>query len=373
MSDSEQAKPKAGNGHDGSKFADTAAGPVCYDPWPHGANVRRINLALQGGGAHGAFTWGVLDRLLEEDSIAIDGISGTSAGAVNGAVMAYGLTIGGRETARDLLTACWRRISALASWSPLQPTALDRMAGLGNMDYSPAYWLLEMTSRLMSPYQYNALDINPVRDVLGDIVDFEVLRECRAVKLFVSAVNVKRGRLKIFDLSEISLEAIMASSCLPFLHKAVEVDGEHYWDGGYLGNPAIYPLIYRTDSQDVLVVQINPVNIDEVPTTAQEILDRLNTITFNAGLIREMRAIDFVTRLIEDGVQHDDHLKRMYVHVIDAEAEMQDFGVSSKLNAHWQFLQHLRDLGRAKAAAWLTEHMDDIGHRSTANLAEMYL
>jgi NTE family protein len=372
MNDSEQTR--GGGGTQAQRETTVSAeGPFCYDPWPHGANVRRINLALQGGGAHGAFTWGVLDRLLEEDSIAIEGISGTSAGAVNGAVMAYGLTIGGREAARELLTACWRRISALAAWSPLQPSAFDRISGLGNMEFSPGYWMLEMASRLMSPYQYNALDINPVRDVLSDLVDFEVLRQCEAVKLFVSAVNVKRGRLKIFDLSEMSLDAIMASSCLPFLHKAVEVDGEFYWDGGYLGNPAIYPLIYRTESQDVLVVQINPVNIDEVPTTAQEILDRLNTITFNAGLIREMRSIDFVTRLIDEGIEHDDHLKRMYIHVIDAEEQMREFGVSSKLNAHWQFLQHLRDLGRQQAETWLGQHLEDIGQRSTANLAEMYL
>ncbi len=343
------------------------------EAWPHGRGVKCINLALQGGGAHGAFTWGVLDRLLEDDGIAVEGISGTSAGALNGAVLAYGLTTGGRAAARELLGRLWDRISALAALSPLQPSPVDRFFSLGRMDFSPAYWMLDLMSRVSSPYVYNAFNLNPVRNVLEELIDFEVLRRCEEVKLFVSATNVLRGRVKVFGLEEISLEAVLASTCLPFLHQAVEIDGEAYWDGGYMGNPAIYPLIYDTECRDVLLVQINPINIDEVPQTASEILDRLNTLTFNSGLMREMRAIHFVSKLIDGGFDDGGRLRRMLIHVIQDEEAMQELGLSSKLNADRQFLDHLFDTGRASADAWLSRHRDSIGVRDTVDLAEMFL
>lgn len=358
------AKSRAGNGQ--------AAGD-CADDWPKGRGVKRLNLALQGGGAHGALTWGVLDRLLEDDKIAIDGVSGASAGAVNGAVMAYGLSAGGRAGARDLLHHFWQRISKIAALTPMQPSLLDRMTSLGNMDFSPAYWMLDTMSRVFSPYHFNFFDANPLRDTLREVVDFEVLRRCRSVKLYVSATNVRRGRIKIFEMEEMSLDAVMASACLPYLHKAVEVDGEAYWDGGFMGNPAVYPLIYGAESQDVLLVQINPINIPKTPTTAQEIIDRLNTITFNAGLMREMRAINFVTKLIEKGYDDGGRLKRMHMHVVDAEDVMQELGFSSKLNADWGFLQHLRDVGYERTDTWLATHRSDIGKRSTADIEAMYL
>ncbi len=342
-------------------------------PWPSGPNVRTINLALQGGGAHGAFTWGVLDRLLEDKEIVIEGISGTSAGAVNGAVLAYGLMNGGREEARALLTQLWQRIAAVAALTPLQPTLLDRLLGIGRMDFSPAFRMLDLMSRVLSPYQFNVLSIDPLRDILADIIDFEVLRCCDRIKLFVGATDVKRCRIKIFDLPEISLDAIMASACLPFLHQAVEIDGEAYWDGGYMGNPALFPLIYNTECRDILLVQINPVNHETVPQTAPEIIDRLNIITFNATLMREMRAIDFVTRLIDSGIDHEGHLKRLLIHTIDAEDVMRELGVSSKMNADWDFLQHLHKLGRERAETWLGEHREQIGKRSTIDIREMFL
>lgn len=345
----------------------------CADPWPKGRGVKRLNLALQGGGAHGALTWGVLDRLLEDDGIAIDGVTGASAGAVNGAVMAYGLTEGGREGARELLRAVWQRISKIAALTPIQPTLLDRMVSIGNMDYAPGYWMLDTMSRVFSPYHFNFFDANPLRDTIRAYVDFERLHHRQAVKLFVSATNVRRGRIKIFELDEISLDAVMASACLPYLHKAVEIDGEAYWDGGFMGNPAIYPLIYGTECRDVLLVQINPINIEKTPTTAQEIIDRLNTITFNAGLMREMRAISFVTRIIDKGFDDDGRLKRMNMHVVDAEDVMQELGFSSKLNADWGFLCHLHDVGYERTDAWLAEHRKDIGKRSTADIEAMYL
>ncbi|TQV82031.1 patatin-like phospholipase family protein [Denitrobaculum tricleocarpae] len=342
-------------------------------PWPQGEKVRRINVALQGGGAHGALTWGVLDRLLEDDGISIEGISGTSAGAVNGVLLAYGITAGGRAFTRDLLARFWKRISEIAATSPLQPTPLDRMLGLGRMDYSPAFMALDMMSRVLSPYQFNALALNPLRDTLAEFVDFEVIRHCKEVKLFVSATSVKRGRVKIFDLEEMSLDAVMASACLPFLQPAVEIDGEPYWDGGYMGNPAIFPLIYHTDSSDVLLIQLNPINIQETPKSAQEILDRLNTLTFNSSLMREMRAIKFVTDIIDSGYDDDGRLKRMLMHVIDAEDVMDDLGVSSKLNADWEFLQYLHRIGYDRTEVWLKENRDALGVRSTMDIEEMYL
>ncbi len=342
-------------------------------PWPQGDDVRRVNVALQGGGAHGALTWGVLDRLLEDDGISIEGISGTSAGAVNGVLLAYGITAGGREFTRDLLARFWKRISEIAATSPLQPTPLDRMLGIGRMDYSPAFMALDMMSRVLSPYQFNALALNPLRDTLAEFVDFEIVRHCKDVKLFVSATSVKRGRIKIFGLEEISLDAVMASACLPFLQPAVEIDGEPYWDGGYMGNPAIFPLIYHTESSDVLLIQLNPINIQHTPKSAQEILDRLNTLTFNSSLMREMRAIKFVSDIIDSGYDDDGRLKRMLMHVIDAEDVMDDLGVSSKLNADWEFLQYLHRIGYDRTEVWLKENRDALGVRSTMDIEEMYL
>jgi len=353
--------------------ADRWEGAQCTDPWPRGEAVRRVTLALQGGGAHGAFTWGVLDRLLEEDRIAIEGVSGTSAGAVNAVLLAYGLALGGRAEARSRLHSFWQRAAAIAAWSPLQPTPFDRLLGLGRMDYSPGWVLLDLASRLFSPYQLNPLNLDPVRSLLGDLVDFDFLRDGQAMKVFVCATNVKRGRLQIFSGRELSVDAVMASACLPFVSQAVEIDGEHYWDGGYLGNPAIYPLMSGCAAQDVVLVQINPMRIDTLPTSAQEILDRLNTLTFNAGLVREMRAIDLITRLIDSGKVVDGGLKRFYLHRIADEEAMASFGASSKMNADWPFLWWLRNRGRATAEDWLKENYEALGRRSSLSIPEIYI
>lgn len=348
-------------------------GQVCINPWPDAEGLQRINLALQGGGAHGAFTWGVLDRLLEDERIAIDGISGTSAGALNGVVLAYGLSLGGRAEARRRLQSLWRRAAAVAAVSPLQPSPFDRLFGLGRMDWSPGYRMLELAGRLLSPYHFNPLNLDPLRALLGELVNFDFLRHCRAVKLYVSATNVRRGRLKVFSLEELSLDAVMASACLPFLSQAVEIDGEHYWDGGYIGNPVIYPLLHECQSQDVLLVQINPMNVEHVPTQAQEILDRLNTLTFNAGLVREMRTIELINGLIAEGKVLDGSLRQLFLHVIEDEVLMRELGVSSKLNADWPFLCRLKEAGRAAADRWLATHRDALGQRSTVSIPDMYL
>jgi NTE family protein len=329
----------------------------------------RVNLALQGGGAHGAFTWGVLDRLLEEPDLDFAGISGTSAGAVNASLLAYGLALGDRTAAREKLTQFWRRIAALTAMSPMQPTAIDRWFGFGKLQFSPAYWALELSSRLFSPYDFNAFDVNPVRETLSQCIDFDVLRDIDGPPLFISATNVREGRVKIFRRPEMSLEAVLASTCLPFLHRAVEIEGEAYWDGGYLGNPAVLPLYEETDCRDILVVQVNPTTIDEVPTTAQDIFDRMNTITFNAGLMRELHALQTAAH----EARECDNEEPVRLHRIHGDDTLRGLGVSSKLNADWRFLRHLRDVGRATAEDWLGEHRPALGERSTLEPMAMYV
>ena len=255
--------------------------------------IKRINLALQGGGAHGAYTWGVLDRLLEEDRLEVEAISGTSAGAMNAAVFADGMGRGGRPEARRALEAFWRNISQAAQYGPLQPTPFDRYANGWNLDHSAAFVAFDLLTRMLSPYQLNPTNYNPLRNVLEKSVDFKRLEGCRAVKLFISASNVKTGKVRVFKSGEITPDVLLASACLPFLFQAVTIDGDPYWDGGYMGNPAIFPLIYGAEAADVLIVQVNPLGSDRVPTTAPEIMNRLNEISFNSSLMREMRAIAF--------------------------------------------------------------------------------
>ena len=338
------------------------------------AGVKSINLALQGGGAHGAFTWGVLDRLLEEERLGFDGISATSAGAMNAAVFAYGLSEGGREGAKKALANFWRRVSHAAANSPMQPTILDRMLGNKSLEMSPAFMFMDLMSRLFSPYQLNPLNYNPLRDLVAECVDFEKLRRtCCPVKLFLSATNVRTGKVRVFANDEISVDAVLASACLPLMFQAVEIDGESYWDGGYMGNPCLYPLIYGCDSTDVLIVHINPLERKHMPHTAAEILNRINEISFNSSLMREMRAIHFVTKLIDSGELKSEGMKRMLIHSISANEVMNDLGHTSKLNADWEFLTSLRDTGRGFADAWLKENFDRLGRESTVDIPAVYL
>ncbi|WP_422001674.1 patatin-like phospholipase family protein [Reyranella sp.] len=336
-------------------------------------SVKRINLALQGGGAHGAYTWGVLDRLLEDDRIEVEAISGTSAGAMNAAVFADGMGRGGRDEARRALEAFWRNISQAAQYGPLQPSAFDRATAGWNLDHSTAFVAFDMLTRMLSPYQFNPMNYNPLRRVLENSVDFKRLEGCRAVKLFISASNVKTGKVRVFKSGEITPDVLLASACLPFLFQAVTVEGEPYWDGGYMGNPAIFPLIYGAEAADVVIVQVNPLGCDRVPTTAAEIMNRLNEISFNSSLMREMRAIAFVTDLIDEGKLDNNQYKRVNVHWIEAEQRMRGLGVSSKLNARMDFLLHLKEIGRDVAESWLASHFDAIGQRSTIDIKEKFL
>jgi NTE family protein len=349
--------------------ASTLARPVARAPRMPATGTKVINLALQGGGAHGAFTWGVLDRFLEDERLAIEGISATSAGAMNAAVTAFGMSEAGRSGARQALTNFWRRVSHAAALGPLQPTWLDRMAGNKSLESSPAFMVMDMMTRLLSPYQFNPVNYNPLREVLEKVVDFDALRaECCPVKLFLSATNVRTGKVKVFRNDEITADAVLASGCLPFLFQAVEIGGEAYWDGGYMGNPAIFPLIYHCDSQDVVIVHINPMERKELPVTASEIQNRINEISFNSSLMREMRAINFVTDLIDGDALKKESVKKMHIHSISAEAVMSKLSVASKLNADWGFLCELRDTGRMAAESWLESNFARLGRESTADI-----
>jgi NTE family protein len=336
--------------------------------------TRVINLALQGGGAHGAFTWGVVDRLMEEERIEIEGISATSAGAMNATVLTYGLATGGRDGAKTALAAFWKRVSCAAMSSPLQPSWLDRTLGDHSLCFSPAFVIFDLVTRLFSPYEFNPINHNPLKDVLEASVDFEALRRSKCpTKLFLSATNVRTGKVKVFERHEIGARHVLASGCLPFMFQAVEIDGEHYWDGGYMGNPAIFPLIYGCQSKDIVIVHINPLEREEVPRTAAEILDRINEISFNSSLMREMRAISFVTRLIDERLVDDDRLRRVFIHSISADAVMKKLGASTKLNGDWEFLTHLHAAGRRYADVWLEECFERLGVESTVDIRAQYL
>jgi NTE family protein len=335
--------------------------------------IKTINLALQGGGAHGAFTWGVLDRILVDERIAIEGVSATSAGAMNAAVLAFGLAEGGREGARRALAGFWRAIAAAGAMSPLRPSWWDRITHNHRLDHSPAFLVFDLVTRVLSPYEFNPANWNPLRQILERAVDFDRLRQRTPVKLFLSATNVRTGKIKLFETSEVTVDAVMASACLPFLYQAVAIDGEYYWDGGYMGNPPLFPLVYGCRSPDVVVVHINPMERPELPRTAGEIQSRVNEISFNSSLMREMRAVAFVTSLIDDGAVRPGTLERVLVHAIAADEVMQGLSVSSKLNADPEFLQHLHDDGFAHASRFLDAHFDDLGTRSTVDLDARYL
>ena len=266
---------------------------------------KEVELALQGGGSHGAFTWGVLDRLLEDGRLHIEGLSGTSAGAMNGAIVADGIVRGGYDAARERLQEFWSAVSDAGKFSPVRRISIDILIGRWSLDYSPGYIAAEAMSRVLSPYDFNPLDINPLRDIVAEHVDFDRVNRCDDLKLFITATNVRTGRPKIFRQPEISVEALMASACLPTMFQAVEIDGEAYWDGGYMGNPALFPLVDECDARDMVIVQINPIERDKLPTTAAEIANRVNEITFNASLIKELRSLGFLWEVI-----HHENLER---------------------------------------------------------------
>ena len=333
---------------------------------------KTINLALQGGGAHGAFAWGVLDRMFEEDRLWIEALSGTSAGAMNAVVAAQGMYDHGAAGAREALADFWSQVSRAGRASPIQRTVLDRMFGNWSLDAAPGYLMMDMLSRIASPYQTNPFDLNPLRDLVAGFVDFDKVAGEHDMAVFLSATNVETGRVRVFSRAEITLDVIMASACLPFMFKAVEIDGVPYWDGGYMGNPVLFPFTESSPCADILIVQINPLNRPGTPRTARDILNRVNEITFNASLLRDLRAFDHIDRLVEGGKVDAQAVRQMRVHMIDGCDDMLKLSASSKMNAEWAFLTHLRDIGRRAADRWLTAHFDDIGARTTIDLRAMF-
>ncbi len=327
-----------------------------------------INLALQGGGAHGAFTWGVLDRILESERIEIAAISGTSVGAMNAVVLADGIMAGGKEGAREALGKFWRAVHEAAVLSPFQRTPFNMITNNWNLDYSPGYLFSDIYSRLMSPYQSNPLNWNPLKELLTKQVDFERVRSCNKLKLFISATSVHNGHVKRFDRTRLTVDKVMASACLPYIFQAVEVDGEDYWDDGYAGNPILYPFAYHSDARDIVIVQINPLTCQKTPITAQDILNRVNEITFNASLLHELRAIDFIARLLDEGSLDSNRYRKIFIHLISDEKGFEQLNASSKLNTEWSFLKHLHSLGYAAASSFLKKHYASIGIHSSMDV-----
>lgn len=331
-------------------------------------NPVSVDLGLQGGGAHGAFTWGVLDRLLEEPWLLFDGVSGTSAGAMNAVVMADGLAAGGPPQARAALGKFWKRISDAAQFSPLRRGPLEHITGSWTLDYSPVFTALDIAARVFSPYDVNPLGSNPLQRILAESVDFERLARA-PIKIFVTATNVRTGRGRVFRNADITPDVLLASACLPTLFQAVEIDGDMYWDGGYSGNPTMTPLIRECSSSDTILVQINPIERPGTPRTAREIHNRLNEVTFNAVLMKELRGIALLRKAADPGSGEGKLWAKMRVHRIASDV-MVDLGYSSKLLAEWDFFELLREEGRKTAQAFLDAHGQDLGRRSTLDIEQ---
>lgn len=329
----------------------------------------RIDLALQGGGAHGAFTWGVLDRFLDEPWLIIEGISGTSAGAMNAAVLIHGHATGGAAGARAALETFWRKVSNAARFSPFQRGPLDRLLGRWTLDHSPVFMTMDMMSRIFSPYDLNPFGINPLRSLLASSIDFSRLAKA-PIKLFVTATNVRTGRGRVFRNHELNADVLLASACLPTMFQAIEIDGESYWDGGYTGNPIITPLIRECDSEDTILVQINPIERPGTPRSAREILNRLNEVSFNAVLLKELKMMAMLRRVAHNQNDEGARWAAMRIHRVASPA-MVNLGYSSKLNAEWRFLTMLRDEGRKAAEIFLSNHAAQLGQSSTLDLDEL--
>ncbi len=338
--------------------------------------TRRIDLALQGGGSHGAFTWGVLDALLEDGQLQIDGVSGTSAGAMNAAVLACGWARGAAAGAREALSEFWHALGGVPGcWGAMAAPAgspLSSPAWMFNRDQWPGFAMWESWLRQWSPYQLNPFNVDPLRQLVAAHVDEQALRE-GPLKVFVTATSVRTGQPHVFSGAELGVEALLASACLPQTAQTVVIDGEPYWDGGFSGNPALWPLIYGTQTDDVLLVQINPLVHEGIPRTAIEIADRLNELTFNASLVAEMRAIAFVQKLLRDKRVDPARYKDLRLHRVADEAGLAPFDASSKLNTDPRLLQTLFELGRAAATRWLSEEAGAVGQRSSLDVEAVFL
>ena len=336
--------------------------------------VRPISVALQGGGSHGAFEWGVLDRLLEDETLEIQAVTAASAGAMNAVALAQGLLDGGREGGKAKLESFWRQVNRHGGRNVFGDTSVWTSAFAGGSDWlksTPGWRMAETLAMSMSPYEFNPFNLNPLQEILEAEVDFAALREGSPIKLYVSATAVRLSKSRVFRETELTCRHIMASACLPQLFHAVEIDGEPYWDGGYLANPALWPLFYDKTPDDILLVSLNPFVREDTPKTPGEIMDRLNEITFNAALGAELRAIGFVQKLLDEGLLKDNargRYRRMLIHAITADGPLADLSMASKFNTEWSFLEDLKARGRAAAEAWLEADRANLGVRSSIDL-----
>jgi NTE family protein len=339
---------------------------------PKDAKLKTVNLALQGGGAHGAFPWGVLDRLIEDGRLDVEAISGTSAGAMNAVALVDGLKRGGRDGAREQLAKFWQGISRDRGGLGEADDILNRLFGFWHMPSLSPFAYFQQVSGLVSPYGYNPLNINPLQELVEKLIDFDSVRASGQPRLFISATNVRNGKVKVFTGREVTAKALLASAALPSLFQAVEIGEEAYWDGGYMGNPALFPLFYETESSDIIIVHINPIERNEVPTTARSILNRINEISFNSSLLRELRSIDFVHRLLDSGAVERGTMKDIHIHSIMDDELMTQLGVATKVTPDEILLLRLFEAGREQMDTFLADHRDDLGERSSVNLRALF-
>jgi len=322
---------------------------------------KKIALALQGGGTHSAFTWGVIDQLLLDGRVEIDAISASSGGSILAAIVAQGLHDNGPEAARDALKQFFTKVSVASSLMPLRMKVVDKLLGNVGIDLNPQTMALDVLTRIFSPQQFNLFDINPLRGIVEELVDFKTLNRESPIKLFINATNARTGKSKIFENGTLSLDALMASSCLPFVFKTVEIDGEAYWDGSFSGCPALSPLA-NAGATDILLVQVHPSYVEDVPTTAADILDRATELSFHAVLTQEIKTIDLYNRLIAAGKLEQNPV---FIHSIESDNMLGSLGRASKLNADWDFLVHLHDMGVQAATDWLEKNYTTIGKNQT--------
>lgn len=335
-----------------------------------------VTLALQGGGSHGAFTWGVLDRLLEEKRIGIQGISGASAGAMNAVVLAHGFTCGGREGARQALMDFWEAIATRAPFNAMGES-LSAPPGNGSPGSAAPLQAFLFMTRFFSPYQLNPFDANPLRDILLNQVDFERLRAGCRIQLFIAATRVSTGTLRLFRTRELTLDALLASACLPSLHHSIEIDGEAYWDGGLSANPPILPLLRECTANDMIMVLLHPAPSTETPSSADEISRRLTEISFTSGFFAELEGLAVAKREAERGWISLGRLQRklrhLHTHLVDSREYMSRLSTLSKANTHSTFISALHDEGRNRAQRWLENNFQLIGARSSCSLEQILL
>lgn len=337
---------------------------------------KTISLALQGGGAHGAFVWGVLDRLLQDERVFFEAVSGTSSGAINAALLVDGMAAGGREAAREHLAHFWRRISEESesrqrAWYSLIPIIRRK-----RFQWSSKNAFYTAMHRLLVPYDYDRETMDPLRAIIAEVIDFPRLHNSKDIKLFVNATDICALKMRIFRKAEVTPDVLCASSCLPFLFQPVKIGQRYYWDGGFMGNPALHPLVYRTTNQDILLVQTSPIDIAQPPETATEIIERMSAISFTATLMREIETIALQSGAIEEeGLKRLPRAHRVHLHQIGPETELENLGLKSKSKfyADWGFFERLRDLGRLKADLWLQQNFDKLGVASTVDFQQLFV